>query len=397
MHGWSRIAERRSTLAGAVLALLCFAGAASPEPEAGAFGVRLGGDLSGTRVVIDTDHAISPRVSDRSDPRRLTVLLTGVGAEANGMGVGRGLVTAWRIVAGPQGPSLLLDLREGAQLSRRFSIPPQGPTGAFRYVMDIAPAVPQTDDRATAAPGFYSDRPLAVTRAVATSRRARRVVVIDAGHGGHDPGAQSDGANEKDITLAAALDLRARLLRAGRYKVVMTRESDVFIPLEERVRIARRAGADLFIALHADSAGADANPHGASVYTLADHADTRVREVLGHDEWFARTGSRSDPAVGRILLDLTQRNTKNRSAVFAGLLVDQIGERVDLLPHTQRDAGYFVLLAPDVPAVLLEMGFITCPADQERLVDPVQRGQLMAAVAAAIEAYFAPPTKLAER
>jgi N-acetylmuramoyl-L-alanine amidase len=225
----------------------------------------------------------------------------------------------------------------------------------------------------------------------------RKVVVIDAGHGGHDPGAQSAEANEKDITLAAALALRTRLERTGRYKVVMTRATDVFIPLETRVQIARRAGADLFIALHADSAGGESSPHGASVYTLSDHGQTRVGEVLGHDEWFSHAGGpRGDPEVGRILLDLSQRSTKNRSAIFASLLVSRLSDRIDLLPNSHRDAGYFVLLAPDVPAVLLEMGFITSPLDEARLTDPVQRTLLMDAVAEAIDAYFAGQTQLAE-
>ncbi|MBA3812209.1 MAG: N-acetylmuramoyl-L-alanine amidase, partial [Caulobacteraceae bacterium] len=225
----------------------------------------------------------------------------------------------------------------------------------------------------------------------------RKVVVIDAGHGGHDPGARSLMSNEKDITLAAALALRDRLERAGRYKVVMTRASDVYIPLETRVRIARRAGADLFIALHADSAGSDTGPHGASVYTLSDSGGARVGQVLNRHEWFSRTGAKGDAAVGDILLDLTQRSTRNRSADFARLVIERLGDKVDLLPRSQRDAGYFVLLAPDVPAVLLEMGFITSPVDELRLTDPVQRGALMDTVASAIDAYFAGETRLAAR
>lgn len=222
-----------------------------------------------------------------------------------------------------------------------------------------------------------------------------KVVVIDAGHGGHDTGAQSLVRNEKDITLAAALALRARLLKTGRYKVVMTRDSDVFIPLSERVQIARRAGADLFISLHADSAGSNPTPHGASVYTLSDHGQTRVNYVLGPHEWFSKPGGRADPGVKQILLDLTQNTTRNRSSQFAGLLIRHIGDKVDLLPRTHRDAGYFVLLAPDVPAALLEMGFITNPGDEMRLTDPEQRGRLMDGVAEAIDEYFFGAARLA--
>jgi N-acetylmuramoyl-L-alanine amidase len=222
----------------------------------------------------------------------------------------------------------------------------------------------------------------------------RKVIVIDAGHGGHDPGAQSEGESEKDITLAAAFQLRHRLLRDGRYRVVMTRSSDTFVPLEDRVRIARRAGADLFIALHADSAGDNDATHGASVYTLSGHGETRVNEVLTSHEWFNRP--RSDPAVKGILLDLTQRSTLNRSNEFAQLLVGRLSEKIDVLPKTHRDAGYFVLLAPDVPAVLLEMGFITSPQDADRLTDPAQRRALMDMVGDAIDDYFRGDVRVAQ-
>jgi N-acetylmuramoyl-L-alanine amidase len=225
--------------------------------------------------------------------------------------------------------------------------------------------------------------------------RGLKVIVVDAGHGGHDTGARSQVRNEKDINLAAALALKARLEKMGRYKVVLTRDADVFIPLETRVQIARQAKADLFISLHSDSAGSDPVPHGASVYTLSDHGQTRVSTVLGPHEWFAQAGDRrTEPAVRQILLDLTQRSTRNRSSEFAGLLIGHIGDRVDLLPRSHRDASYFVLLAPDVPAVLLEMGFITNPADEMRLTDPAQRESLMNGVAEAIDAYFSGGTRL---
>ncbi|MBV8682542.1 MAG: N-acetylmuramoyl-L-alanine amidase [Caulobacteraceae bacterium] len=234
-------------------------------------------------------------------------------------------------------------------------------------------------------------------RANAAEIRTPKVIVVDPGHGGHDTGAQSLVLNEKDINLAAALALKARLESTGHYRVVLTRSDDTFIPLEERVRIARAARADLFISLHADSAGQDPTPHGASVYTLSDHGVTRVREVLGPHEWFQRAGDhKADPAVSQLLLDLTQRNTLNRSAEFAGLLINHIGRSVDLLPRGHRDAGYFVLLAPDVPAVLLEMGFITNPADELRLTDPEQRREMMDEVGDAIDDYFAPHPQVAE-
>jgi len=225
----------------------------------------------------------------------------------------------------------------------------------------------------------------------------RKIIVIDPGHGGKDSGALGAASQEKNVTLATALALKARLEQTGRYQVVMTRATDVFIPLDQRVQIARRAGADLFLSLHADSAG-DATTHGASVYTLSERGEQRVGYVLDRNEWFLKEGvSNDDPAVGPILLDLTQRTTRNRSATFAQTLIERIGDRAPLLPRSQRDAGYFVLLAPDVPAALLEMGFITNPADESRLNDTQQRAALVGKIAQAIDLYFTSRAQVAVR
>ncbi|HEY2482142.1 MAG TPA: N-acetylmuramoyl-L-alanine amidase [Caulobacteraceae bacterium] len=300
-------------------------------------------------------------------------------------GAGVGLVKGWRLEMVDNAPRLTLELLQKAEIAHRFLIPPTADVGHFRYVIDLTAAL---------AGVRLAPAPIRISPTQRPSKPSpRKLVVIDAGHGGHDPGAQSGDVNEKDITLAAALHLRHRLERSG-YRVLMTRATDVFVPLEQRVRIARRSGADLFIALHADSAGGETATHGASVYTLSDHGVTRVNQVLDGHEWFNHA-ARNDPAVNGILLDLTQRSTLNRSNVFAQLLVDRLSAKVDLLPRSHRDAGYFVLLAPDVPAVLLEMGFISNPTDVARLTDPVQRNQLMDAVADAIDAFFEDRVRLA--
>ena len=368
-------------------------------------GVRFGGDRAAVRVVIDVDGPLSVKpLAGEGGARRIVLGLPRIEAPSGFGGPGQGLVKAWTLQSVAPGVRLTLDLAADGEVRQGFLIPPGQGVTHYRYVIDIAASSPARAEIADAAD--FAARPVKLARhtpmvadaAPIQSRRARKVIVVDAGHGGHDPGAQSPTRNEKDITLAAAQALRARLERMGRYKVVLTRDSDVFVPLETRVRIARRAGADLFISLHADSAGGDAGTHGASVYTLSDSGQTRVNYVLGPHEWFTHVGPRrDDPAVSQILLDLTQNSTRNRSATFAGLLIEHIGDRVDLLPRSHRDAGYFVLLAPDVPAALLEMGFITNPADEERLSDPTQRDRLMDGVAEAIDDYFGGPTRLAVR
>lgn len=353
--------------------------------------VRLGVGPSGTRVVIDSTAKITTTPANSED-RRMVFDLSGVDVAQPLAGVGAGLVRNWRLDRTETGAQLTLALARKGEVAHRFSIPPTADVAHFRYVIDLTSAIAGVRVTTEALAGGAPSHLLATPRLLAAPR-PRKVVVIDAGHGGHDPGAQVGDVNEKDITLAAALHLRHRLERSGRYRVVMTRASDLFVPLEERVRIARRAGADLFIALHADTAGAEAATHGASVYTLSDHGVTRVNQVLDGHEWFNRA-ARNDPAINGILLDLTQRSTLNRSNEFAQVLVDRLSAKVDLLPRSHRDAGYFVLLAPDVPAVLLEMGFISCPTDAARLTDPVQRNELMDAVAAAIDGYFGGDVRL---
>ena len=221
-------------------------------------------------------------------------------------------------------------------------------------------------------------------------------MVIDAGHGGRDSGAQGARGFEKDVNLAAALTLAEHLGKTGRYKVVLTRNSDVYVPLETRVRIAQRAGADLFISLHSDS-GPQTDLSGASVYTLSDKATGRAAQFVSQDDWFMKASLTGDQGVRDILFDLTQRATRNRSAVFARTLVSHIEGKAPLLRHSHRDAGLMVLLAPDVPAVLLEMGFVNNPVDEARLRDPASRARLMRAVVGAIDTHFGESVQLASR
>jgi N-acetylmuramoyl-L-alanine amidase len=177
---------------------------------------------------------------------------------------------------------------------------------------------------------------------------------------------------------------------------VLTRQDDVYVPLESRVQLARRADADLFISLHAD-AGSDASLRGASVYTLSEKASSRAAKFVNKDDWFMRANLAGDSGVSDILLDLTQRATKNRSAAFAEMLLPRVERQTALLRRSHRDAGLVVLLAPDVPAVLLEMGFITNATDEAGLRDTARRGRLMNAVGDAIDDYFDREKRLAAR
>ncbi len=220
-----------------------------------------------------------------------------------------------------------------------------------------------------------------------------RVIVIDAGHGGRDPGAiAATGVKEKDVNLAVAKRLAARLGRSRDYDVVLTRTGDTFLDLNERLELARDARADLFLSLHADSLPGQPNVGGASVYTLSERGSQRARrEVLtGDQNWIRDVDLTGRPAdVSDILLVLAQRDTNNRSAVFAETLIPRLDEAGRLLRNSHRSAGFYVLLAPDVPAVLVEMGFLSNEADARRLATAHHQERMAQALEAAITDYFA--------
>lgn len=221
------------------------------------------------------------------------------------------------------------------------------------------------------------------------------VIVIDPGHGGYDPGAIGTAkTKEEDITLAAANELKRQLMAAGKYEVVLTREKDIYIAHERRVRIAREAGAALFISIHADSAGSPST-RGASVYTLADRAHGRAQTIINQQNWVLDVDltEQMDP-VGDILVDLAQRKTLTKSAEFAEILIGKLRSRAKLVNNSHRRAGYYVLLAPDVPAVLLEMGFLSNSEDEKLLKTPQFRSKIMQGTVEAINLYFAQQSQL---
>ncbi|MFN3836289.1 MAG: N-acetylmuramoyl-L-alanine amidase [Brevundimonas sp.] len=345
--------------------------------------VRFGADGDRTRVVIDLEKAAQGRVVDAGAQGRVTLALNGVAPGRGLTGGGSGLVRAYAVTASGGSSHIQLDLARGSEIERRFLLPPGDGVAHYRYVIDL---------KATG--GAVAAARTPPPRSAPAPRRAEKpLIVIDAGHGGNDPGASGASAREKTVTLAAALALKNELERTGRYRVRLTRDDDRYVDLYRRVAIARQADADLFISLHAD-AGADPALRGASVYTLSEQGAGRaVREFTRGDNWHRELHLPGrDPSVDRILLDMTQRATQNRSAQFARVLLTHLeGSETPLLRRSHRDAGLAVLLAPDVPAVLLEMGFITNPEDERMLTDERARRRLMKTVADGIDRYFRQP------
>lgn len=230
--------------------------------------------------------------------------------------------------------------------------------------------------------------------AVRAPEKKKPVIVIDAGHGGEDPGtAGKKGTQEKKIVLSIAREMEKALNATGKYKVVLTRTGDYFIPLRERIAYARRAKGDLFLSVHADSAPSR-EAAGVSVYTLSETASDKEAEALAEKE------NRSDIIAGidlgdhdkdvaNILISLAQRETNNQSALLADVIVGTLHDhRIHLLERSHRMAGFAVLKAPDIPSVLIETGFLSHPEEEKKLNDARYRDRLVKALASAVDRYF---------
>lgn len=237
-------------------------------------------------------------------------------------------------------------------------------------------------------------RPLVIPPVHGAKGRNRPLVVIDAGHGGYDPGSISaDGHREKDVSLAMARAIRDELVASGRVRVALTRNDDRFLILGERREIARRLKADLFISVHADSAPSS-HARGASVYTLSEVASDKVAAQLAAKENKADIlngvdlgGENND--VSSILIDLAQRETMDVSSSFAALLQREMGPLIGFRSTFHQFAGFIVLKAPDVPSVLLETGYMSNSDDLGMLFSPEYQRRIAVGVRRAVEAHFA--------
>lgn len=248
----------------------------------------------------------------------------------------------------------------------------------------------------TAAPKLINPEPEIDTQPKAKPKQSfkKRLIVIDAGHGGKDPGAVSASkVLEKDITLGIAKVLKQELERTGRYEAMLTRDGDYYIKLRQRVYMARDAEADLFISIHADSLQRN-NVRGASIYTLSENASDKETARLAERE------NRSDIIAGvpleqevdevaDILIDLAMRDTMNQSKLFANTLVDSMGgSGIKLLPNTHRHAGFAVLKAPDIPSVLVETGYLSNRTDATLLTKPNHQRKIARSIVGAIDQFF---------
>lgn len=362
--------------------------------------VRIVGDGAPTRITIWTDVAeiAEGLVTEGGGERKVVLLLAQNGYSA--AGEGNGGVESWSLEPG----RLEFSLDRPMAVTRMLRLPPTGKERAYRVILDLdtisaarftMAARRDTKKLAKLETQFAEARADAtkLAGAISLARKPsgprKHVIVIDAGHGGKDPGALAvTGGKERDITLKAALALRDLLEKSGKYEVRLTRDTDVYIEHEDRVTLARNWGAALFISLHADAAGSP-SVSGASVYTISARGESRIDRESSKNDWKIAIEDGTPGQLNGLLEDLVKRETKTRSAEFAELLLPELAAAGPVLRNTHRNAGYYVLLAPDVPAVLVELGFVTNADDAKRLQSDKGRKAAVTAIASAIDTYFA--------
>jgi N-acetylmuramoyl-L-alanine amidase len=403
-------------------ALLCSgiagAGAAeaqSPNPATAsnfpiASDARLAGDAKQTRFVLDLDKPIQFRAFTLADPYRVVVDIPQVDFRlpAESGATGRGLIQAFRYgLVMPGGSRIVFDLTGPARIAKSYVLDAANGQPA-RLVLELeqvdrtgfvqslaAESRPELRPAISVAADPVVAMKAAVPEPAATAPDSRPVVVIDPGHGGVDNGTQAGGENEKDLVLGFGLALRDRIEKAGKYRVVMTREDDTFIPLADRVTIARNQSAALFVSIHADALPpGEGDAQGATIYTLSDKASDAEAERL------AETENRADaiggvklteePAdVADILIDLVRRETRTFSNRFARQLMSEMKTTVRMHKHPLKSAGFKVLKGPDVPSVLVELGYASNKDDLEHMKSENWRARTVGSMAQAIDVFFA--------
>jgi N-acetylmuramoyl-L-alanine amidase len=358
---------------------------------------RLGGDDSQTRFVLELSRKTELRAFTLADPYRVVIDLPQVTFRLPPkMGdVGRGLVKAFRfglVMAG--GSRIVFDLTKPARIDVA-SVTEAAPGGPARLSLELL----STDRESFLRRAELDTRPARADAVppvpAAAAGDARSLVVLDPGHGGIDTGTKGpNGETEKDIVLKVAERLRQRIEKAGKYRVLMTRTDDTFVPLADRVRFARNASAALFVSIHADALPRrEGDAQGASVYTLSDTASdseaARLAEQENRADIIAGVNLKTEPEdVAGILLDLAERETKGFSLQFAHKLLADLKTVTRLHKEPLKSAGFRVLRAPDIPSVLIELGYVSNHADLQSLLSDVWQNRTADTIAQAIDSYF---------
>ena len=376
-----------------------------------ASGVRVAGDDKQTRFILDLDRKVDVRASVLGDPYRVVLDVPQLTFNLPaGTGAGRGLIRSFRYgLVMPGGSRIVFDLTGPAKVEKAYVIeaandqPPRLVVELAAVEKSAFKASPREDSsKPQLRPAIVADAKPAGVVADATGTTTaskitdgRPVIVIDPGHGGVDNGTVAEsGEAEKTLVLDFAKALRDRIEKSGKYRVVMTRSDDTFVPLGDRVKIARSHMAALFVSVHADALPkAEGDAQGATIYTLSDKASDAEAEKLAEAENKADAIAginltEEPPDVADILIDLTQRETRTFSNRFAKMLAGEMKSVARMHKHPLKSAGFKVLKAHDVPSVLVELGYVSNKDDLKLLVSDSWRSRTVGSVAQAVDAFL---------
>ena len=349
--------------------------------------VRTGQQVDGVRIVLDGTDDFDYDAFLLDSPNRLVIDLKNTQISGTPKIAKNKLISDFRI--GNQskinGKRLVFELYNNVNIKKKFTIEPQAGQKNWRLVIDLS-------SQGLSDPSPKSNLKSNYTGAL----KRKKIVVLDPGHGGKDPGAigRSYRTYEKNITLSMGKELQKQLEAQG-FKVYMTRSTDIFIPLRKRVAIARNYHADLFISIHADSA-LNRNARGLSVYTLSEKASDKEAEALAERENKAdiidgMDFSDNSPEINDVLISLSQNDSRNKSSKFAGYVVTEMKQRVKLVSNAHKFAGFAVLKAPDIPSVLIELGYLSNYSEEKFLRQPSYRKKLGEAITKSVVRYFKDP------
>ncbi len=369
--------------------------------------MRIGQQVGSVRIVLESDKAFDYQAFLLNNPNRLVVDAYNVDIQTTLQADPTNLVSKTRIgVLQGSDKRIVFDLKKPALIKKAFVLAPQS-NMKWRFVIDVA-LCSQADFMANIgtkhafsntkkAPTTTAQANKWVPQEVAKPKKPRqKIIVLDPGHGGKDPGAIGAYGKtyEKNITLAMGKELKAILEKKG-YTVYLTRSTDIFIPLRQRVKIAQKHKADLFMSIHADSA-VNRNAKGLSVYTLSETASDKEAAALAERENKVDIiggvdFSENSREINDILISLSQTDSRNKSSKFASYIVSEMSKSVKLINDTHRFAGFAVLKAPDIPSALLEMGYLSNRNEESLLKQKSYRAKLATSVSQAIDKYFNDP------
>ena len=358
--------------------------------------IRLSANDSQTmRFVIDLSQQAEIKLAKLSNPSRFVIDVQnasfGVGVQDKKFAQ-IGFLSAIRTGhPTPATSRIVLDLKTDNVSEKHFTLAPQA-NAPWRFVVDLTAASPQVSVKT-----FSNDAQTVATQTPVQTQPKKsvikkKIVMLDPGHGGQDPGAISrSGKYEKDLTLKMAKETKGLLEKAG-YKVVLTRDKDYYVTLRGRIEKAHKANADLFISIHADSA-ASSSAKGLSIYTISETASDKEAAALAEsankaDILFGMDLSEYQPEVGNILIDFAKTYTMDQSAKYADEVVKEMAKEVTLRPKAHRYAGFAVLKSPNVPSVLLEMGYLSNKEEDKLLQKESYRNKLSKALVRAVNTYF---------